>query len=386
MPNFQAKIALSGKIQMMPITATSHDEALRRAKRFGRVMSLRRTSYFDMEPSLSQSERYIFLIKLATMVGSKVPMGTALDLMARTFTGNIRRVSQNMYDGLTSGMDFIVALQSQGKSFPPSIIELVRAGFSAGNAAIALREAANFEKMIYSISKGSLKEVRLGFIYMLASAALTWATMVYFGPMITDNSMFARNGVDTKSIEHAGWAFLYVNLFVVGVMVLLGLLATVGRSIQPRRVDRFISKIPYFSDMILAQTNYLTFYKMSLMIRAGVRMEETLDLAARDTPAGALKHDMLIALENIRRGKPWPESMASLDATDRASLLASPDNKDMANTLEIMAEQFRDLYIARINTIGPMLNILAALFLSIASAIMFGLTILPMLQLSAAIQ
>jgi general secretion pathway protein F len=204
--------------------------------------------------------------------------------------------------------------------------------------------------------------------------------------MITDNSMFARNGVDTKWIEHAGWAFLYVNLFVVGVMVLLGLLATVGRIIQPRRVDRFIAKIPYFSDMILAQTNYLTFYKMSLMIRAGVRMEETLDLAARDTPPGALKHDMLMALGNIRRGKPWPEGMASLDATDRASLLASPDNKDMSNTLEIMAEQFRDLYISRINTIGPMLNILAALFLSIASAIMFGLTILPMLQLSAAIQ
>lgn len=386
MPNYTAKISISGKTTQVTMAAANRQEAMRQLKRRGRVISLRRDGLFDLTPGLSPYDRYVFLVKLSTMVASKVSMGRALELMGETFSGNIRKVARNMSSKVSSGMNFISAMETEGKSFPGSITALIRAGFSAGNAALALREAAEFEQLMQGIRKGSMKEVWTGFSYFIAAAGLTWATMAWFGPMVTSNSMFARAGVSTAWMEQAGWIFLYINIAIVVALIGLLFFGTVGRQINPAAADRIIAKIPFYSDLILSKNNYITFYKMSLLIKSGVRVEEALELVSLDIPRGALKDDFIMALDNIRKGKPWAHGMTTLDPTDRASLLASSDRDDIARTFRLMADQFRDLYIARVKTLGPALNLLAALFMSISSALMFGLTILPMLQLATKIQ
>jgi len=386
MPNYTAKISISGKTTQVTMAAENRQEAMRQLKRRGRVISLRREGLFDLTPGLSPYDRYVFLVKLSTMVASKVSMGRALELMGETFSGNIRKVSRSMSTKVSSGMNFISAMETEGKSFPGSITALIRAGFSAGNAALALREAAEFEQLMQGIRKGSMKEVWTGFSYFIAAAGLTWATMAWFGPMVTSNSMFARAGVSTAWMEQAGWIFLYINIAIVVALVGLLLFGTVGRQISPAAADRIIAKIPFYADLILSKNNYITFYKMSLLIKSGVRIEEALELVSLDIPRGALKDDFVNSLENVRKGRPWAHGMTTLDPTDRASLLASSDRDDIARTFRLMADQFRDLYIARVKTLGPALNLLAALFMSISSALMFGLTILPMLQLATKIQ
>ena len=383
MPTFDAKVSVGGKATEISISAPSRQDALKQLKRRGRVISLKRQSLFDMRPGLSSYERYIFLVKLSTMIGSKVSMGKALELLASTFGGNIKRVSQTLSDRVNTGMNFVTALESEAKSFPGSIVALIRAGFAAGNTGSALREAAEFEKMMQSIRKGSLKEIWTGFGYFAAAGALTYGTMEYFGPMVTGNPMFAAAGVSTQWIEDIGYIFMYLNLGILAILTVMGFFGTIGRLASPKAADLIIAKIPFYSDLILAKDNYITFYKLALLIKSGVRIEEALEITSADMSDGGLKADMVRSLEYVRKGKPWPHGMETLDPTDRASLLASSDREDIARTFQLMADQFRDLYIARIGTLGPMLMILSALFMSIASALMFGLTILPMLQLAA---
>lgn len=385
MPTFIAKVSVGGRTSQVTLTAKDRADAQRQLRRRGRVVSLKREALFDLQPGLSSHERYTFLVKLSTMIASKVSMGKALELMGEAFTGNIRQVSNRLSDRVNAGVDFIMAIEEERKSFPPSLIALIRSGFAAGNASNALREAAEFEQLMQSIRKGSMKEVWTGIGYFVASAALTVATVEYFGPMVTGNDLFNRPGVDTGWIERFGEVFMWVNmalLALIGFMIFMG---TIGRLASPAVIDRVISRVPFYADLILAKNNYLTFYKMSLLVKSGVRIEEMLEITAIDIGPSALKSDVLNALDLIRKGRPWAAGMATLDPTDRASLLASSDREDVARTFRLLADQFRDLYIARMQTLGPALNILAALFMSIASAILFGLTILPMLQLAAAI-
>ncbi|MCE6959708.1 type II secretion system F family protein [Cereibacter sphaeroides] len=385
MPIFKAKVSIGGKTTEVSLAAENREDAERQLKRRGRIVSLKREGFFDLNPGLTPYERFVFLVKLATMVGAKVSMGRALELMGETFTGNIRRVARQMSDKVNNGVNFIQAMESEAKSFPGSIVALVKAGFSAGNASMALREAAEFEQLMQSIRKGSMKDIWTGFGYFAAAAGLTAATMLYFGPMVTGNPMFAKAGVKTDWMEQIGWIFLWLNVGILAIMVFLAFFGTIGRLANPARADWLISKIPFYCDLILAKNNYVTFYKLALLVTAGVRIEESLELVGRDIPRGALRADFDRSLEYIRKGKQWPLGMETLDATDRASLMASSDREDIARTFKLMAEQFRDLYIARIQTLGPMINMLAALFMSLASALMFGLTILPMLQLSTKI-
>lgn len=383
MPVFVAKVSVGSVTSQVSVTADSRAEAERILRRRGRIISLRREGVFDLRPGLTPYERYMFLTKLSTMVASRVPMGRALDLMGETFTGNIRRVSRLLSDRVNSGMNFVTALEAERKSFPPSLLALIRSGFAAGNTSSALREAAEFERLMQQIRKGSMREIWTGIGYFAASAGLTVATVEYFGPMVTGNAMFNTPGVDTGWIERLGVVFMWVNLALLGLIGLFAFMGTVGRRLSPAIIDRVIARIPFYADLVLAKNNYVTFYKLSLLVSSGVRIEETLAITASDTGPGALRADLLRSLENIRKGRPWAVGMETLDPTDRASLLSSSDREDVARTFRLLADQFRDLYIARMQALAPGLNILAALFMSIASAILFGLTILPMLQLAA---
>ncbi|PTX52549.1 general secretion pathway protein F [Gemmobacter caeni] len=385
MPVFIAKVSVGGKTTQITLSASSRADAERSLKRRGRIISLKRQAFLDLQPGLSPYERYVFLVKLSTMVASKVSMGKALELMGQAFTGNIRRVSKSLSDRVNAGVNFITAIEEERKSFPASLTALIRAGFAAGNASNALREAAEFEQMMQNIRKGSMKEVWTGFGYFAASAALTVATVEYFGPMVTGNAMFQTPGVNTAWIESFGRVFMWVNIVLLAIMSFMAFMGTIGRRASPALIDRVIARIPFYSDLILAKSNYITFYKLSLLIKSGVRIEETLEITASDMGPGSLKSDIIRALDMVRKGRPWASGMETLDPTDRASLLASSDRDDVARTFRLLADQFRDLYIARMQTLGPALNILAALFMSIASAILFGLTILPMLQLAASI-
>lgn len=385
MPIFIAKVSVGSRTTQVTLSASSRAEAERQLKRRGRVISLKRQGLFDLQPGLSPHERYTFLVKLSTMIASKVSMGKALDLMSQAFNGNIRRVSKSMSERVNSGVNFITAIEEERKSFPPSLIALIRSGFAAGNASNALREAAEFEQLMQQIRKGSMKDILTGIGYFAAAAALTVATVEYFGPMVSGQAMFNTPGVDTDWIERFGRVFMWINIALLGIIGFMAFMGTIGRLAHPAIIDRVIARIPFYADLILAKNNYLTFYKLSLLVRSGVRIEETLEITAMDIGPGALKADILRSLEMVRKGRPWAVGMETLDPTDRASLLASSDREDVARTFRLLADQFRDLYVSRMQTLAPALNILAALFMSIASAILFGLTILPMLQLAASI-
>lgn len=385
MPTFVAKIYIGGRSSSVTITAQSKSDAVRKLKRRGRVVSIKRHGLFDLSPGISAAERYVFLVKLSTMVGSKVSLGRALDLMAEAFSGNIRRVSRTLSERVNSGMNFIDAIEQERKSFPASLVALIRSGFAAGNASNALREAAEFEQMMQQIRKGSMKDILTGIGYFAAAAALTVATVEYFGPMVSRQSMFNRPGVDIDWIEQFGRVFMWINISVLAFIGILTFMGTLGRLVSPAVIDRIIARIPFYADLVLAKNNYITFYKLSLLVKSGVRIEETLEITASDMSPSALKTDILRSLDLVRKGRPWASGMETLDPTDRASLLSSSDREDVARTFRLLADQFRDLYISRMQTLAPALNILAALFMSIASAILFGLTILPMLQLAASI-
>jgi len=384
MPVYEARIATPKGTRTVTIPASGKAEVERILKKRGRVLDIRMVKLFDMAPGLSPTERYVFLLKLSTMTGSNVPLGKALELIAATFRGSIRRVAATVAGRVNTGMPLTTALEEETKSFPASMVALIRAGLVAGNTSVALREAAEFERMIQGIRKGSVKEIYAGIGYLIASAALMIATMEYFGPMVTDNPMFSNgNGVDTAWIETSGTILMWFNLALVAVVLLFGLFGTVGRQISPVVSDRIIARIPFYSDLILAKNNYVTFYKLGLLIQSGVRIEESLRLTERDCPRGALKSDLGRSLEMIRRGRPWAEGMETMDPTDRASLISSTDREDVARTFRLLADQFRDLYLARIQAVAPAVNMAAALLMTAASGVLFGLTILPMLQLAA---
>ena len=384
MARFEVRVMGRRGPKTVQIEALTSKDAERIAAKQGRVTHVKRQFGFDFKPGMSGSERFTFMMRMSTMITSKVGAAEGLRLMATSFSGNIRRASQSMLERIEAGMDIPGAMEQDRRNFPTTTSALVRAGTASGDTGKALRDAADFEYKMANAHKGSMKQVYQAIGSFLTAGVMMIGTTEYFGPMVMDNPMFKNaKGVDVEWARTVGDV---CTITMIVLMVVFGIFAwfgTVGRQVIPDIADKIILKIPYYKDLILSRNNHVTLYKLGLLIKSGVRIEEALNLTQQSSPRGALKNDLQRALTSVRNGQPWAIAMSTLHDTDKAALSTSTDRRDIANTLDVLATQYSDLYIQRISTFAPLLSMIAALFMSLAGGILFLQTIMPMLQLSA---
>lgn len=387
MSNFLAQIKTRRGIESVEIEAANIEQAKIFAQRKGTLMSIKKgsgNSIFD--PKLTVVERQIFLQRFATMLRSRVGASAALEVMKSSFTGTIKRISAKMLKHMESGADVMEALERIGApNFPETVLALIKAGSRSGEIWKAIFDAVEFEAEMQRVKKGGGKGVAMGIIGFLCAAFLTLGTKFYFAPKLFESDFFktTKDKMDLTVIDWLTNITGYSMLFLAIIFVTLLFLSSIGKKIMPSVADSIIMKIPFYKDLILARNNYTVLYGLSLLVKSGVPMEYALSLSASSSPKGSLKDDLMRAIAAVKKGQPWSNAMHTLHPTDKAALAISESKEQVANTLDALAFQYRENYSRVVGSFGPTLQVLSALFLVLSGGILFGYTILPILQVSA---
>lgn len=375
------------KISNKIIEADSIEEATREAKRSGKVISCKKKmSMITIKTPLTPADRQIFLQRLAAMQASKVGAGEALSLMQATFEGPIKRISGEMLRHVENGDDIGEAMERMSSAdFPSNVVALVKSGSKGGDTSKALINAAEFEAEMERIKRSSGQGIGSGIAGFISAAGVTFGTTGYFGPMVMESDLIK---IGAENID-VGWAqtladWLTIIMTIMTVtMVLLYLLSSFGRFVLPRQSDAIIMRIPFYKDLILARNNYTILYGLSILAGSGVPMEAALKLAYESSPKGVMQEDLRKAHKQVKVGKPWATAMSSLHPTDKAALMSSQDRDQIAKSLYNVSVQYRAIYAQRVAVLAPILQGVAMIFLIASGAVLFGLTVMPILQMSA---
>jgi general secretion pathway protein F len=285
-----------------------------------------------------------------------------------------------------SGDDLGQAIERIGSSdFPDATTALIKAGSKSGETWRALQDAAEFEFELHKVRQNAAKGLWGGISGFAFAGLTTMASTLYVGPEIMKSDLIKglaskSGGVNLSAIDAAGTALGWVMAVVMLIAVILIVLGTLGRRLVPNEADKLILRIPFYKDLVLAKNNYIVLYGLALLIRSGVRAEEALRLSAEGAPKGALRTDLVNAMNAVKTGRPWPKAMNTLHPTDKASLMCATDREQVATTLDALANQYRSLYAQRLGSFVPALNLVAALLLSLSGGLLFGQSILPMLM------
>jgi general secretion pathway protein F len=386
MPLYEGKVKVRGnRMRSVEIQARNQAEAREHIARMGRVVTFKRKFSMELGGGLGPADRQIFFTRLSAMLASRVGTSDALMLMRDTFSGKIQEVSARLLTAVESGDDFAAAVERIGSpDFPEATIALIKAGSRSGETWRAIKDAAEFEYQLANIKKGASKGLITGVVSFLMAGAMTLGSTFYVGPKIMDSPLIKGAGASVN-IDWINTTAIIVGYLMAVIMVIgLGfwLLASVGRRIVPVQADKIILKIPYYKDLVLSRNNFIVLYGLALLIKSGVRTEEALRLSAEGAPRGALRTDLINAMNAVKTGRPWPKVMNTLHPTDKAALMSATDREQVANTLDTLANQYRELYGQRLASFVPIINMIAALFMSIAGGILFGQSILPMLMAS----
>lgn len=389
MAEFLAKIKHGHKLQEISVLAENHAEAMVMAKRHGRVITLKRTARFAnlFARGMNSAERIIFLRRLSTMVRSRVGMGESLKIMRTAFKGPVARVADELLKQVESGADFGDALMNMRKDFPKTTAALIRAGIRSGDLHSALDDAAKFESEMDRIRRDSSRGIWSAVGSFLIAALTIIGTSFFLGPYVMESDLIraAGDSVDVSWVFKLADIVAYFMLFVTLAFVGLLALGYVIKPIFPLFADRVILRIPVYRDLVLAQNHYTVFYGMGLLVKSGVRMEDTLRLSQETAPAGEVAEDLRRALQAVRHGQAWPMSMKHLHPTDRAALGTSQDRVQVGDSLDAVALQHKEAYAQRVQQVVPVLQMMSALFMTIGGGLIFGMVILPMLQMTKGI-
>lgn len=369
------------------IEAETKPSALSEASSRGRVISIKKKSSLALSIKMDTNDRQVFLLRMAAMLNSKLGTGDALRLMEQHFDGPIKRVSFRLRQLVEQGNEIGDAMVKIGPpDFPNSLSALVQSGSKGGSSGQALQNAAEFEYEMIQVKKQSNGDIFSAVGGYFSALFLMLSTHWYFGPMVlkSDLMKFAKSKINVDwAVSMGHWSV--VSMFtILGFMIVLYLLGSVGRLISANVCDTIISKIPFYKDLIFARNNYTILHGLSMLVSSGVNLERSLQLSAEVAGKGHFQNHLRNASEAIRTGTPWPKELKQLHPTDIAALSTSQDREQTAKALENIGKQYKQLYIQRLQYLAPILKGISTIFLVLSGIVMFGQSVLPVLQFSGA--
>lgn len=391
MKTFKAKHMVSGRTVETVLSAPTREDAERQARRMrGQLLSLNSSGGGPGWSRMSLEDRLVFFQRLASMLSSKVGVSEALGIIYQSFTGTVREASRILRDRIEAGDDLPDALEAAGpRYFPDVAVAIIRTGARGGDLAYAIREAARFERELSRVKKESGKGIWSALMGFVAGVVTILGSTMYVAPMIMKSSLVSISGDGVN----VGWIMSMANVvtwIAVAAAIIVGGLFTFGvvlRPLAPAAVDRVVAKIPYYRDMVMAKSNYMVFFGLAVLLKAGLRVEEALKLTIEGAPKGELRNDLERALKAIVKGtvRPWPYEMHMLHPTDKAALATAQDREQTARTIEELAIQYQNLYRSRLETFVPVVQGFSAIFLSLAGFVLFGVSVVPLLQSTSSI-
>lgn len=388
-----ARFRESSTVVERTIYASSDAHALKQARRLGDLISVSPARRSFRSGGMTATERFQFLNRLATMLRSRVQPERALEVIADVFSGRIRSAAESALGPVRDGVQIADVLVADTKNFPGPVALLIKAGSEGGNTPDALREASRFELETGRALKSVMGQVLSSTAYILTALVMLAVSRFYIIPQMFESGLMeAASEAAGEDLVDVG-PYIVMNdvalvfcVFMTISMIGLFLLATVGRSIVPDKADELIFRIPILRDIVLTADNYVAFIRLSFLVRAGVRLHESLQAVGEASRPGALKEDLKRAALAVLSGREhrWAEDMRSIHATDRAALSISVDARELAMTLEHLAESTRELYLQRLAILGPAIGMVSLSMITLASVVMIVLTTIPPMQVMTA--
>jgi type IV pilus assembly protein PilC len=343
---------------------------------------------------LGMDDILAFFQQLATLISAGTPLLQAIQQGAQQAESlRLRQILGEIAARLSAGSSFHSAAANYPEAFEYSWIEMIRTGEVTGRMSEVLRELSGQVEE----AREARRKVRAAMFYpivLLCVATLAIAAMLRF-VVPTFERMFKEMGAELPGITQF---VIDMSNFVVdyGLYILIGLgvviylfrryLRTEGGR---RRVLGLIMVTPTAGDLLVQSTMYRFASNLSLLLKSGVPMLETLE-----TLRGILGHNPHYqdALEQARRRVASGQSLAS--AIEESGLFTGmivnmvrtgEESGQLAAVMERVAPYYKEKVEALVAKISKAMEPLIVVGMGAAIAVMMLSIYLPMFNMSGGI-
>lgn len=264
---------------------------------------------FDLSPRVKMADKAIFIRQLSTMIAAGVPIGGVLQVMVeQTSQKRLKRVVKKIYDRVSSGSTLSSAIAEHPKTFDVLISSLIRSGEESGTLDSTLAQLAIFIEDQETLKKKIISAMTYPAVVVSIAIIVLGVMVVVVIPQF--EKAFSGMNVELPKLTQMVFIFgkwaqgnWYYALGAIGIIILL---LNFLRKVPSLRIyiDTAILKVPVFGDIIYKAALSRSFRTMSALLRSGVPVLKTLEMAGEVASNTKINQNFLLMRDAAAMGAP----------------------------------------------------------------------------------
>ena len=304
---------------------------------------------------VKDTEVAIMTRQLAVMVSSGVPLLQAFDILqSGEKNPTLRKALQSVAEGISGGSPLWEAMSKQKGIFSHLYIYLVRAGEMGGALDLILNRLAKYlddNVRLVRMIKGAM-------VYpaavLLIGGAVTFGLLAFVVPQF--EQMITASGGElpylTQVVINISHFCSSYALFIIGGAVggFMGFMRMISTKEGRRAWDRFLLKMPLFSDLIIKGSTARFARTLGTMLTSGVNLIDAIEICKMTIDNTVIEDALTKVREEISSGKTiaLPLAQAKIFPSMVIQMINVGEN---TGTLDQMLMKVADFYEAEVETV-----------------------------------
>jgi general secretion pathway protein F len=332
--------------------------------------------------------------QLATLIKAGVPLVDSLAaIVEQVENPKLKRILARVRTDVNEGAPFWRALAVHDKVFETTYYNMARAGESSGNLDTVLARLADFTESQVRLRNKIIGAMTYPVIMLCISFAIVTGMMVFVVPQIT--VMFEDLGADlpilTKvliGMSHAMTSYWWLLMGVVGGVVYLFRRWKATES-GADRWDTLLLKVPILGDLIRKIAISRFSRTLATLLSSGVPLLTAMEIVENVVANRVLAKVLAEARNAIREGDSiaGPLKRSNQFPPMVVHMISIGERSgELENMLKNVSESYENQVDTRVNALTSLLEPLMIVFMGIVVAFLVAAILLPMMQLTKAVQ
>ena len=306
-------------------------------------------SPLHMSSRITAEERIAFLHELAALLGAGLPVHEALEHLAEDVRNSAYgRTVAALHAEVLRGLPLSQAMEMQAKTFPLSLVGMVRAGEESGTLEGILREAAAVLTEEHALRE-ALRSALLYPLFLLAATVfsvliMTVFVLPIFAALLRD--LGAALPLPTRMLLGVSDAVSAQPYFAFGLVVGICVAVPLLLSLPSLRLyaDALLLRVPVLGTFVQLAAWQMILRTLAILLRSGIRLDHAVGLARSVTGNRAIARHLSRMEQSLVEGRTFGQVIAHesyLPALLRPMLAAGEAAGDLERLLQHAADYCR---------------------------------------------
>lgn len=265
---------------------------------------------------MSTKDMIFWLTQLSTYLKSGIPLTESMKILSKQMGKkdiNKRRIFDSIIYNLTLGESFSECLAKQNDTFPPLLINMIKAAEATGELEETLDDMAEYYTETEQTRKQMISALMYPSAIFIIAIVVTSFMLIYIVPKF--EGIYASAGVEINPFTAfvlAASEFLKSNIYIILLMfvLIIFIIMILYKKVKAFRhsFQKFSMNLPVIGNVLIYKELTIFTKTFASLLRNNVFITDSMDILSKITNNEIYKEIMINTITNIAKGDKISES------------------------------------------------------------------------------